>query len=189
MDPRRRFRIAIATAIFPLPAGCPPGCTEYNSIFSCTCDAESPSRVRRTVCAGPASPPALHRNCHPVLRAACCALRAGNVLVCCCCVGSDRAAGVGVSLHAVVLRLFFGNCGSRRDMVPNSVSYCRAEPFKVPAAAPLRTPQWSSVKCLVDSPAQPDTHLNSTSSGKHGTRQAHAPAPHTNPRHHVIEDL
>ena len=34
------------------------------------------------------------------------------------------------------LRLFFGDRGSRRNMVPNSVSYCRAEPFKVPAAAP-----------------------------------------------------
>ena len=31
---------------------------------------------------------------------------------------------------------FFGNRSSRRKMLPKSVPYCRAEPFKVPAAAP-----------------------------------------------------
>ena len=34
-------------------------------------------------------------------------------------------------LRTVVLRLFFGDRGSRGNMVPNFVSYCRAKPFNV----------------------------------------------------------
>ena len=54
----------------------------------------------------------------------------GHVAVC-------RVCGdCGHHKWAVVLRLFFGDWGSRRNMVPNSVSYRRAKPFKVLAAAP-----------------------------------------------------
>ena len=42
-------------------------------------------------------------NSYPLLRAARCALRAENIFVCWCCVGSDRAAGVGVSLGTLDL--------------------------------------------------------------------------------------
>ena len=47
---------------------------------------------------------------------ACCVLRAENIFVCCCGVGSDRVAGVGVSLGALGLvrddgRPCLGRCG------------------------------------------------------------------------------
>ena len=60
-----------------------------------TCPEEREREVKRSEAGLPP--------CKMPLRSAYCVLRTENIFVCWCCVGSDRAAGVGVSLGTLDL--------------------------------------------------------------------------------------